>query len=242
MKKATRAAALLLAVCAMIFCTACGDGGIKLDIKSPVNPASIDEVDPDYEDAAIQPSTNVNGMRFNLTPYEFTVRYNTIKRVLGENDLIMSGNWRVNGKSTVDNNGVSIQYLYYDDKNVNFTATVETDTGKLVNIGIGTTTSHFMTQNDDDENNSDKVLRKAAMMAQAACRFEDDSLDLLQNIFYRTTTEANNALWFKGFMFTLSTRQNKEDSKNNILLFRVFPISDELKNEWKPVEYEAGSR
>lgn len=234
---AKRITALLLALCAAWTLASCGGNSIKLNIDSPVDPASIDEVNPDYEETAIEPSNNVNGMRFNITPYEFTERYNKIKRVLKENDLIMAGNWRVNGSRSTDNNGVKIQYLYYDDSNVSFTATVETDTGKLMNIGVGTTTSHFMTQNDDEENNSDKVLKKAAIMAQAACRFEDDSLDLLQNIFYRTTTEANNSIWFKGFMFNLSTQENKEDPKNSILLFRVFPVSDDLKDEWSPVEY-----
>lgn len=233
--KKTACAALI--VCAAILLSACGNGGFRLNIDAPKSIASVDEADLEYEKKGIEPSDNVNGMRFNLTPYEFTERYNRAKRLLGDTDLIIAGNWRVNGDVTTDENGVKIRYCYYDDYNVNFTATVEVDTGKLMNIGVGTTMSYFMAQ-DGEEKNSDKVLRKAALMAQAICRFEDDSTDVLQDIFYRTATESNNTIWFKGFLFTLSTMEDHNDSKNNLLLFRVFPISEEHRKEWKPVEYE----
>ena len=38
-------------------------------------------------------------------------------------------------------------------------------------------------------------------------------------------------------MFNLSTREDKNDRINNVMLFRVFPISEELRKEWKLQEY-----
>ena len=52
-------------------------------------------------------------------------------------------NWKKNGQVTKDNKGVKIQYYYYDDENINFTATIEDDSEKLVNIGCGTTVKRF---------------------------------------------------------------------------------------------------
>ncbi len=74
-------------------------------------------------------------------------------------------------------------------------------------------------------------------MAEAACQFPSGSEEFLQNIFYRITTEGSDSVWYQGFVFSLSTKEDKNDSKNNVLLFRVFPIKDELKEEWNLSEY-----
>ena len=129
-----------------------------------------------------------------------------------------------------------IQYYYYDDKDINYTATVEVESQKLLNIGCGTTTSKFMAQEDNAENGN-QTIKKAAIMAEAACQFPSGSEEFLQNIFYRITTESSDSIWYQGFVFSLSTKEDKNDSKNNVLLFRVFPIKDELKEEWNLSEY-----
>lgn len=214
--------------------------GFKLNIAQPKSITTGDEVEEpeaEFETTAIEPSDNVNGKRFSITLYEFTERYNAAKRLLGDTDLIMSGNWRENGETQTDNNGVEIQYFYYDDYNVNITATVEVESGKLVNIGCGTTMSNFMAQ-ESGENNSDAVLRKAALMAEAACCLGESELDNLQNIFYQITTGSEDSMWYEGFVFSLSTQEDKSNSKNSIMLFRVFPVSSELKKEWKLTEYK----
>ena len=108
---------------------------------------------------------------------------------------------------------------------------------KIMNIGIGTTMSNFMAQ-DEKGNNSDEVLLKAALMAQVACGYDSSRLDTLQNIFDRTTTEANNTLYYDGFVFALSTQEDITNSKNNVMLFRVFPITEQLKKDWKLQEYK----
>lgn len=224
--------ALILIVTAF---SACSDK--KLDIDKP-SKISIDEENtfPDIEESRVEESPNVNGMRFNLTLYDFTSRYNSEKRLAGDTDLIIMGNWRENGDVTTDNNGVKIRYYYYDDYKVNITVTIEEETEKLVNVGCGTTMSYFMSQ-DDDENNSEKVIQKAALMALAACGYENNRIDTLQDIFYKLSTEADDSIYYDGFVFSLSTKEDKGNSKNSIMLFRVFPISDDLKSEWKLAEY-----
>lgn len=236
--KKFKATAALLTAAACVFClAACGEKSNDIkNIDKPDTAATRDEVSIASDENAVENSANVNGKRFNMTIREFTLQYNEIKTIRGESELIHLGNWRETGKPEKDDKGVEIQYWHYDNSNVSFTATVEKKTGKLMNIGCGTTMSKFMGITDD-KNNSDLILEKAALMARAVCRFPDGSEPVLQDIFFRTTTGDTDSLWYNGYVFNLNTKEDSSDSKNNIMLFRVFPITDELKEEWKLEEY-----
>ena len=177
-------------------------------------------------------------MRFTLTLPEFTEKYNEIARRTDGILAINKEKGRVNGDVKTDTNGVEVRYYYYDETDTNFTVTVEVQTGKIMNIGCGTTMSNFVAQ-DDNSSNSDKILKKSAIMAAAVCQFPTDSLDVLQDIFYRTTFDSSSSFWYQGFIFTLSTQENKSDSEKSVMLLRVFPVKDELKDEWKVTDYEA---
>lgn len=226
-----------LFLCVSMLLTACAETENNIKVNQPNNISTKDQIIPAKKLDSVEESPNVNGMRFSMTLDEFTEKYNTYKRINGETDLIIAGNWYKNGGVTTDNNGVKIQYYYYDDYNVNFTATVEADNNKILNIGLGTTTSNFMAQTDGEEN-SETILKKAALMAQIVCQFPENSLDMLQNIFYEITIDANDTLWYEGFVFSLSTDKKETDSKKRTMLFRVFPITDELKTEWNIGEYQ----
>ena len=230
-----RLTAFILAAATAFCFAACTGSGI--DISRPEQIATFDE--PSYlkaENGAVEESFNVNGRRFNLTLYEFTSKLNAEKTLRGDTDLLQMENWKKNGQVTKDNKGVRIQYYFYDDEKVNLTATVEVDCEKLVNIGCGTTMSRFMGM-EGDKKNSDIILNKAALMAEVACGFPDGSESVLQDIFFKTATENEDSLWYKGYVFNLSTKEDEDDSKNNIMLFRVFPVTDSLKDEWKLKEY-----
>lgn len=241
MKYLKAIAAALTVVVFMMTTAACGENKKDNDsIKSIDRPGTVatgDEVKTDVKSGAVEESTNVNGKRFNITLGGFTEAYNNEKKRLGETDVLDYKKWNKKGGVEKDDNGVEIQYWYYDDEDVNFTASVEVKSNKLVNIGCGTTMSKFM-EVTDDINNSDVILGKAALTAQCACGFSSGSESVLQDIFYRTTTESNDTLWYKGYVFSLSTKEDSGDSKKSVMLFRVFPITDELKNEWKLTEYK----
>ena len=112
--------------------------------------------------------------------------------------------------------------------------------GTLNSLLTGGGMTYFFTKfmgMDGDRKNSDIILGKAALMAEIACGFEEGSETVLQDIFFKTTTESDDSLWYKGYVFNMSTKEDDNDSKNNIMLFRVFPVTDSLKNEWKLKEY-----
>ena len=241
MKKIKGITALLLSAVFVLSLAACSKDSVKLEIDQPKSISTIEDGEEAPVSDAIEASENVNGKRFALTLHEFTVRYNTAKRLVKDTDLIIEGNWREMGDPETDNKGIDFQYYYYDDHNVNITATEEIESGKLMNVGVGTTMSHFMAE-ESGENNSDNILRKAALMADAACCFGSDKIDTLQDIFYQIATGPEDSLWYEGFVFSLSTKENKTDNKNGIMLFRVFPVTDDLRKEWRLTDYKPNKK
>ena len=237
MKKLKGITALLLSALFVLSLAACSKDSVKLNIDQPKSISTMEDGEEAPVSDAIEASENVNGKRFALTLHEFTVRYNTAKKLVKDTDLIMEGNWREMGDPETDNKGVDFQYYYYDDHNVNITATEEIESGKLMNVGVGTTMSHFMSE-ESGENNSDEILRKAALMADAVCCFGSDKIDTLQDICYQIATGPEDSLWYEGFVFSLSTKENKTDSKNGIMLFRVFPVTEDLRKEWRLTDYK----
>ena len=241
MKKIKGITALVLSALFVLSLAACSKDSVKLNIDQPKSISTMEDGEEAPISDAIEASDNVNGKRFALTLHEFTVRYNTAKKLVKDTDLIMEGNWREMGDPETDNKGVDFQYYYYDDHNVNITATEEIESGKLMNVGVGTTMSHFMAE-ESGENNSDEILRKAALMADAVCCFGSDKIDTLQDIFYQIATGAEDNLWYEGFVFTLSTKENKTDSKNGIMLFRIFPVTEDLRKEWRLTDYKPSKK
>lgn len=239
MKRVKTGVCILLASVIALSLAACGNN-TNDDLKKISRPefsATEDQASFTESKEPVEDSLNVNGKRFNRNLYAFTADYNAEKKKRGDKDILELNSWRKNEKVEQDANGVDIQYWYYDDENVSFTASVENESGKLVNIGCGTTMSIFMGMTGD-KNNSDIILGKAALMAQVVCGFSSESVPVLQDIFYRTTTGSSDSLWYKGFVFNMSTKEDKNDSKKNIMLFRVFPVTDDLKKEWKLTEYK----
>lgn len=231
----------LITAAAVILFSACSSNEKNNQLKNierPDTAATGDEaVEATAASDAVELSENVNGVRFNLSLHGFTQKYNAIIKGKQGAILLKDAKWKKAGDAATDDNDVKIQYWYYDDENVSFTATEELASGKLVNIGVGTTMSKFMGMTDD-ENNSDRILEQAAWMAEAACGFAPESESVLQDIFYRTTTENNDTLWYCGYVFHLSTKEDKADFKSNIMQFRVFPITEALRDEWKLEEYK----
>lgn len=227
----------LLIISTVLLC-GCTDNNKSLVVEQPEKIATGDQIFSAKNENAVEESDNVNGMRFTLTLPEFTEKYNEIARRTDGILAINKEKWKVKGEIDTDSNGVEIRYYYYNESDTNFTVTVEAQTGKIMNIGCGTTMSNFVAQ-DEYASNSDAILKKSAIMAAAICQFPTDSLDVLQDIFYRTTLDSNSSFWYQGFIFSLSTQENKSDSEKSVMLLRVFPVKDELKDEWKVPDYEA---
>lgn len=233
-----RAAATLIAFAAVVSAVLCGcsDNDSISNVKEPQRISTGDEIYPAKNKDAIEKSENVYKCRFNCNLQDFTQRYNEIYSNLGGSDFLDYNKWVKQDESDTDANGVLLDYYYYNNDKSNFTATVESVSGKLMNVGCATTAENFVSDSMGSSN-SDLILRKSAVMAQAVCKFPDGSTDVLQDIFYRTTFESVESLYYQGFVFSMSTGlSGKSDS--SLMLLKVFPIDDSLKNEWKIADYE----
>lgn len=228
---------ILIIFCFIFVFSGCSKADNNVNVNAPDKISTVDEAKIKQNFSAAEKSNNVNGMRYNINLEQFSQKYNEMLKEMGNIDMINGRGWKKKGGIKTDSNGVKIQYYYYDDDKINFTATVETETDKIMNIGLGTTMSNFVSIKDD-RNYSDIVLMKSGVMAASACGYAIDQVNILQDIFYRTTFENTSEIWYEGNVFCLSTSEDKGNSERSTMLFRVFPISDELKEKWKIIEYE----
>lgn len=234
-------AALIVIFCVLITLFAgCSDkknidmSGI---VSAPENISTLDEAKITENPNIRQKSENVNGMCFAITLEEFTHNYNEMLKEAGNLDMINPNGWKMLGSEQEDSNGVKYQNYYYDADKINFTASVETKTDYIMNIGLGTTMSNFVSI-ENEKNNSDTILMKSGVMAAAVSGMGIKDVDTLQDVFYRTTFENASELWYKGNVFALSTNEDKANSERSTMLFRTFPISEKVKEKWGIEEYE----
>lgn len=218
--------------------SACSEQSEKTiaEIEKPQQPSSIDEVYIPRKEDAVEDSANVNGRRYTLNLEEFTGRYNEIMLSCGGMEYLNYANWKKSGESQTDINGVEYDCYYYDADKIEFTAVVETVSQKLMNVGCGTTMNTFVSKKGE-ENYSDIILNKSAVMAAAVCGYSSGDVDVLQDVFYRTTFENVESLVYEGNVFNLSIKENS-DSEKSTLLFRCFPITEENQADWKVQTYE----
>lgn len=221
----------------MVFFAGCKQKEVEIAIEQPDIVSTNDQIYPAKNEKSVEASPNVNGVRFTQTLQEFTELYNSKAIANGLNSTIEYSKWKQTKDKQQDLHGVEIQYYNYDDNGISLTATVEVQSQKLVNVGLGTTMSKFVGSTDNKQN-SDEILLRAAIVAEAACQFPLGSKDVLQNIFYHIAVDKVESLWYQGFIFSLDTKEYKSNVQNNIMLFRVFPVEDKLKEEWKIDEYE----
>ncbi len=226
---------ITLIIISMFFGCSTNETG-KPVVDAPGKISTIDEAKIEQDPSAIEDSDNVNGKRYSIDLEKFSAKYNEMLKEMGSLDMINGKGWKKNGDVKTDVNGTKIQYYFYDGDKINLTATVEVQTNKIMNIGIGTTMSNFVSI-EDGKNYSDIVLMKSAVMAAAVSGYTIDKVEALQDVFYRTTFENLSELWYEGNVFCMSTSEDKGNSERSTMLFRVFPISDELKSKWNITDY-----
>ena len=234
---------LVLIVTAMLMLTlfGCSDNNkseISGVVDAPEKISTLDEAKINENPNIRKKSENVNGMCYAITLEEFTHNYNEMLKEAGNLDMINPKGWKMLGSPQKDANGTEYQYYYYDADKINFTASVETKTNYIMNIGLGTTMSNFVSI-ENEKNNSDAILMKSSVMAVAVSGLGIDEVDTIQDIFYRTTFENTNELWYNGNVYALSMNEDKANSERSTMLFRTIPISDEVKENWGIDEYES---
>lgn len=221
----------------MFLLTAC-NGEVDIEkVNKPNAIASNDELHPSQSPTAVENSENVNGRHFTTNLEDFTSKYNLVMMDAGGKEYMYFSNWKKQGEPQLDVNGVEYQLWYYNQDLFTLTAAVETKSQKIMNLGCGTTMNKFVLE-ENGEKNSDIILRASAVMAAAAGGYNQSGLDVLQDIFYRTTFEGTESLWYDGNVYSMTTKTDKKDNDKSTMMFRVFPISEKLKAEWNVQSYD----
>lgn len=232
---------LIVTAMLMLMLFGCSDNNkseISGVVDAPEKISTLDEAKINENPNIRKKSENVNGMCYAITLEEFTHNYNEMLKEAGNLDMINPKGWKMLGSPQKDANGTEYQYYYYDADKINFTASVETKTNYIMNIGLGTTMSNFVSI-ENEKNNSDAILMKSSVMAVAVSGMGIDEVDTIQDIFYRTTFENTNELWYNGNVYALSMNEDKANSERSTMLFRTFPISEDVKENWGIDEYES---
>ena len=110
--------------------------------------ASADEAGyPNPIEQNWEESNNATGARFDMTLEEFTEKFNKMYNSLGGGSQQLElSNWQKQSSDQHDENGVAYDYYYYADDKAVLTATVEQESGKIMNLGCGTTVSVFINE------------------------------------------------------------------------------------------------
>ena len=211
---------LIVAAILMLSLFGCSDkknADVSGVVDAPDKFSTLDEAKITENPNIRKESENVNGMCYAITLEEFTYNYNEMLKEAGNLDMINPKGWKMLGSPQNDANGTEYQYYYYDADKI---------------------MSNFVSI-ENEKNNSDTILMKSAVMAAAVSGMGINKVDTIQDIFYLTTFENTNELWYNGNVYALSTNEDKADSERSTMLFRTFPISDEVKENWGIDEYES---
>lgn len=202
--------------------------------------ATADQTDnnqyfPSPQAVAWEKSDNATGARFDMTLAEYTDAFNKMYNSLGGgSEEIEYSSWQKMKSGEKDENGVEYDYYYYSDDKAVLTATVETGSEKLMNLGCGTTVAVFV--DNTNTNYQTIVLTMAGIMASVAGGYSVDNVKFFSDLYIDTISNSNNSFWYKNGIYLLNIEEGSSDD-NSTMLFRVVAAEDKIKDEWDLVDY-----
>lgn len=203
--------------------------------NSSVNGATEDEANyPQPVEENFTESENSTGMRYDMTLWDYTTAFNLMYSDLGggATEGISFSDWVLMEENQKDDNGVKYNYYYYNNGHIVLTATVETESEQVMNLGCGTTVERFT----ESSSNQQEVLTICGIMAAVSGGYESDAVTFFDNLFVDTINSQDNSFWYNDSIYLLSTEKGK-DNKESTMLFRTMPASEEIRNKWNIQDY-----
>ncbi|MGN0487898.1 MAG: hypothetical protein ACI4HO_01400 [Ruminococcus sp.] len=203
--------------------------------NSSVNGATEDEANyPQPVEENFTESENSTGMRYDMTLWDYTTAFNLMYSDLGggATEGISFSDWVLMEENQKDDNGVKYNYYYYNNGHIVLTATVETESEQVMNLGCGTTVERFT----ESSSNQQEVLTICGIMAAVSGGYESDAVTFFDNLFVDTINSEDNCFWYNDSIYLLSTEKGK-DNKESTMLFRTMPASEEIRNKWNIQDY-----
>lgn len=229
---------LILAVSLLLLFTSCnmGSDSNTSNNKSEGKTATADEGYPYPSKVNWEESQNATGARFNLTLKEYTEQFNKMYNSLGGgSEEIDYSKWQLMKKGQLDENGVAYDYYYYADDKTVLTATVEQQSGKLMNLGCGTTVSVFI--NESETTYQSVILAMTGIMACVAGGYSVENVTFFADLYVDTISNSNNSFWYNNCIYLLNVEEGETD-EDSTMLFRIVAATDNIEDEWQLVNYK----
>lgn len=229
---------LILTVSLLLLFPSCnmGSDSNTSNNKSEDKTATADEGYPYPNKVNWEESQNATGARFNLTLKEYTEQFNKMYNSLGGgSEEIDYSKWQLMKKGQLDENGVAYDYYYYADDKAVLTATVEQQSGKLMNLGCGTTVSVFI--NENETTYQSVILAMTGIMACVAGGYSVDNVTFFADLYVDTISNSNNSFWYNNCIYLLNVEEGETD-EDSTMLFRIVAATDNIEEEWQLINYK----
>ncbi|MBR2715803.1 MAG: hypothetical protein IKB73_06345 [Ruminococcus sp.] len=180
-------------------------------------------------------SENNLGARYIFTLEEFNEKLNSASAKLAKSEVkehFDFKNWVKMADNLVDDNGIKYSSYYYATDTLTITAAVENESGKVMNLGCGTSYSQFV---EADAEYQYTIMLTAAIISMVAGGYEEDALEFLYYIFFDSAKSEKGFFYNNGvYMMNLSKAEGEEGS---VVLFMTSPCKDEILTEWELIDY-----
>ncbi len=179
-------------------------------------------------------SKNNLGARYNFTLKEFNTMLNEASKNLGTDDgeAFDFDNWQIMSDELEDDNGIMYSSYYYPTDTLTITAAVESESGKVMNLGCGATYEEFV---EADADYQYTVMLTAAIISMVAGGYSEDDLEFLYYIFFDSAKNDKQFFYNNSvYMMNLSKAEGVEGSA---VLFMTSPCKDEILHEWELTDY-----
>lgn len=230
---------LLLILSVLLLCTSCGgtENTKNSSSESPQKVSTEDEAYPSPKITNWEPSPNSTGARYNMNLKEYTDAFNEMYNSLGGgSEAIDYAQWKKMKSGEKDEeSGMIYDYYYYADDKAVLTATVEQESGKIMNLGCGTTVSVFVDKTTADYQTI--ILTMTGIMASVAGGYTVDNVTFFADLFIDTISNTNNSFWYNNGIYLLNIEEGETDA-DSTMLFRVVPAVDALEEEWDLIDYK----
>ena len=190
---------------------------------------------PTTENYNFVESENLTELRFDMTLWEYTTRFNNMNSDKeGSMQLgISMSDWVLLEEGNVDESGVEYDSYYFNSGKVVLTATVETKSQQIMNLGCGTTVEQFKSSPETQRD----IMTVCGIMCAVAGGYNIESVDFFSNLFLDTFDSRENSFWYQDSMYILTTEEGDSDAERT-MLFRTMPVGEELREQWSLVDYK----
>ena len=174
---------------------------------------------------------NALGARYTFTLEGLCVR---LQQSVKEMGVTVSSfdikDWNLLSDGLVDDNGTAYSTYYYATDTVSYTAAVEDESKKVMNIGCGCPYKTFMEKGEDFQFS---VITMSALMACSAGGYTIDELDFMYVLFIEVTKNTT-AIYYNNGVYLVEYDEDKEDSA---VLFIVSAADEDILFDWSLIDY-----